>query len=373
MRAEGKDVIGLTLGEPDFDTPVHIRQAAMEAIQKGFTHYPPVAGIPELREAVATKFQRDNKIAYEAENIVISTGAKQSLVNVIMSLVNPNDEAVLITPFWLSYYEMLKMADANIKVIDTDVDAGFKATPEQLDAVMSDKTKLVFYNSPGNPSGSMYNKEEVEGILEVLKKYPNAFLLSDEIYEHITYGEPHISPASYGNAFEQVITINGVSKAFAMTGWRIGFMGAPSWLAKLCDKWQGQITSGANSIAQWAALTAVTGELYPTYAMRDQFRERRDFLYENLMSIEGLNTRNPEGAFYFYPDLSAFFGKSTPGGKKISNIDELTHYLLTDGLVAVIPGTAFGTDKHVRISYAYSLDTLRVAFERIATALDALK
>ncbi len=373
LRSAGKDVIGLTLGEPDFDTPAHIRNAAIEAINQGKTHYPPVSGIPELREAIAAKCRRENKIPYKAENIVVSTGAKQSLVNAIMSLMNPGDEAILIAPYWVSYFEMLKMADAHIVIVGTDAASGFKASAEKIEAAITPRTKMIFYNSPSNPAGSMYNAEEVRQIVGVLERNRHVMLISDEIYEHIIYNFPHVSPASFEQVYEQVITVNGVSKAFAMTGWRIGYMGAPKWIAELCDKWQGQITSGANSIAQWATLTALTGELYPTYAMRDQFRERRDYLYQRLLSIEGLKTPCPDGAFYFYPDLSAFFGRVSPAGNKIKDIDDLTRYLLSDALVAVIPGSAFGTKEHVRISYAYTLEVLKQAADRIGQGLLALK
>ena len=373
LKASGKDVLGLTLGEPDFDTPAHIREAGILAIQSGFTHYPPVSGIAELREAAAKKFREQNQIPYQAENIIVSTGAKQSLVNVIMALVNPGDEVILIAPYWVSYYQMVLMAEGIPAVLETSLEQGFRITPDRLDKAIGPKTKMVIFNSPSNPTGTMYNRDEVAALVKIIEKHSHVFLVSDEIYEHISYGTEHVSPASFSSIYDRTITVNGVSKGFAMTGWRIGYLGAPKWITELCEKYQGQFTSGASTISQWATVAALNGELYPTYAMRDQFRERRDLMFGELSDIPGFKTALPEGAFYFYPDVSDYFGKKTPDGKTISDINDFCEYLLMTGLVAVIPGDAFGTSKHIRISYAYSVEAIRKAMHRIKEALGRLK
>lgn len=373
LKAEGKDILGLTLGEPDFDTPVHIRNAAIEAIRESFTHYTPVSGIPELREAVARKFQRDNGLDYHPQNVVVSTGAKQSLVNAIMCLVNPGEEVILPAPYWVSYFEMLKMADARIITLKTGVDSLFKITPEQLEAAITPKTRLFLLNSPSNPCGSMYSKDELAAIAEVLARHPQIYILSDEIYEYITYGEKHVSIGSFPGLFERTVTVNGFSKGFAMTGWRLGYIGAPEWIAKLCEKYQGQITSGANSIAQKAGVAALNNSLQSTHEMKKEFQSRRDFLYEKFQQIPDVKSYLPDGAFYLYPDVSAYFGRKSPSGKVIANIDDFTNYLLMEGHVATITGKAFGTDSHIRISYAYSMDLLKEGATRIAEALSKLK
>lgn len=373
LKAEGRDVMGLTLGEPDFDTPEHIREAGIEAIRESFTHYPPVAGIPDLRQAIADKFRRDNGLDFGPENVVVSTGAKQSLVNAIMSLINPGDEVILPAPYWVSYYEMLKMAEATPVVIQTHIDSRFKISPAQLEAAITPRTRMLVFNSPSNPCGSMYTRVEMEALAAVLEKYPEIYVLSDEIYEHISYGTPHVSPASIPAISDRTVTVNGLSKSFAMTGWRLGFIGAPKWIAELCEKYQGQITSGACSITQKAAIAALNGDLSPTFAMREAFRERRTFMNEALNAMEGVKNYLPDGAFYFYPDVSAFFGRTAPSGRVIGNIDEFCDYLLEEGGLAVIPGTAFGTADHVRISYAYGMEMLQEAMRRMKSALEALK
>lgn len=373
LQAEGKDIVGLTLGEPDFDTPTHIRNAAIDAIRDGFTHYPPVAGIPDLRKAVAEKFSRDYGLQYTAANVVVSTGAKQSVVNVIMSLVNPGDESILVAPYWVSYLEMLKMADSEVAVVDTEVESGYKVNPQDLEAAITPKTRLIIFNSPNNPTGTTYSRSELKAIVEVLARHPHVYVLSDEIYEHITYDTETTCMASFPEIADRVIVVNGMSKGFAMTGWRIGYVVAPVWIAQLCEKYQGQITSGTCSISQKAAVAALTGPMEPTFTMRDEFRKRRDYMGAELSKIPGLKNYTPEGAFYFYPDVSHFIGKHTPEGKTIEDVDDLTMYLLDAGGVAVIPGTAFGTDKHVRISYAYSMDLLRKGMERITQSLTALQ
>lgn len=373
LKAEGKDVAGLTLGEPDFDTPDHIREAAIEAIREGFTHYTPVAGIPELREAIAAKYRNLYGRKVTAANTLVSTGAKQSLVNVIMSLVNPGDEVIISAPYWVSYREMFKMADAEVKIINTDIQGNYKATAAQFEALITPKTKLILLNSPGNPTGSMYSKDEWADLVSMLERNPRVFVLSDEIYEHIVYGTEMTSVAQFPSIADRAIVVNGCSKGFAMTGWRIGYVLAPEWIVALCDKYQGQITSGTSSISQRAALAALTGPLDATHAMRDKFLQRRNWMSKRLHAIDGLVSYDPDAAFYFYPDFSAFFGRKTPDGRLISNIEELCDYLMVDGLVAIVPGTAFGTNSHARISYAYSMDVLEVAVKRLEIALQALK
>ncbi|MEM7036031.1 MAG: pyridoxal phosphate-dependent aminotransferase [Bacteroidota bacterium] len=373
LRKEGRDITGLTLGEPDFDTPDHIRNAAIEAIREGFTHYPPVAGIPDLRQAIADKFRTQNGLDLGPKNVVVSTGAKQSIVNVIMSLINPGDEVIMGAPYWVSYLEMLKMADAKTVTIQTSITNRFKITPSLLEAAITPKTKMLILNSPNNPTGSMYTKQELTELVAVLAKHPHVFVLADEIYEHIAYDETPTSAASFPEIADRTIIVNGVSKGFAMTGWRIGYIGAPVWIAELCEKYQGQITSGASSISQRAALAALTGPMDPTYAMREEFRRRRDWMANELEIMPEVASYVPTGAFYFYPDLSVFFGRTAPSGRKIADIDVLCDYLIMEGGVALIPGTAFGTDAHVRISYAYAMETLQSGMERLGNALAALK
>jgi aspartate aminotransferase len=373
LQAQGRDIVGLTLGEPDFDTPTHIRNAAIDAIRDGFTHYPPVAGIPDLRQAVADKFKRDYGLAYKPANVVVSTGAKQSVINVVMSLLNPGDECVLIAPYWVSYLEMIKMADGEARVVDTDVANGYKLDPADLEAAITPQTRLIIFNSPNNPTGTTYSRAELKAIAEVLARHPQVYIISDEIYEHLAYDTETACMASFPEIAERVIVVNGVSKGFAMTGWRIGYIVAPVWIAQLCEKFQGQITSGACSISQKATVAALTGPMEPTFAMRDEFKKRRDFMGGELNKIPGLKNYTPDGAFYFYPDVSHFIGKRTPGGVLIADVDDLSMYLLDEGGVAVIPGTAFGTDKHVRISYAYGMDLLRKGLQRISESLTALQ
>jgi aspartate aminotransferase len=372
LKAEGKDIVGLTLGEPDFDTPDHIREAASVAISQGFTHYPPVAGIPELRAAVARKFQGQNNLPIEPSGVVISTGAKQSLLNAIMALVNPGDEVIMPVPFWVSYAEMVKMAEAHAVLVPTGIEDGFKMSAERLEAAITPKTKMLIFSSPSNPSGSMYSKEELQAWVEVLKKYPNIFVLADEIYELISFGTPHISIGSFPEIADRVITINGVSKGFAMTGWRIGFLGAPKWIAELCEKYQGQVTSGACSIAQKAALAAVSSDLTPSLNMTKTFHQRRDAFYKELSEIPGFRCLLPDGAFYMYPDISDLLGKRTPDGQILKTPQDFSLYLLDQVGVAVVSGEAFGTDKHIRLSFACSDETLREATARIRKAVSLL-
>jgi len=372
LKAEGKDIVGLTLGEPDFDTPDHIRAAANRAIEEGFTHYPPVAGIPELRAAVAKRFKTANNLPIEATGVVISTGAKQSLLNAIMALVDPGDEVIMPVPFWVSYAEMVKMAEATSVLVETGIEQKFKMTAQQLEAAITPKTKMLIFSSPSNPAGSSYSQEEFQEWVKVLQKHPQIFILSDEIYELISYGNPHISIGSFPEIADRVITINGVSKGYAMTGWRIGFLGAAKWIAELCEKYQGQVTSGACSIAQRAALAAMTEDLAPSYAMTKAFHKRRDLFYDLLKDIPGFRMILPDGAFYLYPDISALFGKMTPSGKRIETPADFALYLLDSMGVAVVSGEAFGTSKHIRLSFACDEATLVEASNRIAAAVAQL-
>lgn len=373
LQAEGKDVVGLTLGEPDFDTPQHIRDAAIAAINEGFTHYTPVAGIPQLRTAIAADYDAVSNSHYKAANVVVSNGAKQSVVNVVMSLLDPGDEVIIPSPYWVSYIEIFKMAEAVVREVHTTLETGYKMTPDQLEAAITPKTKMLLLNSPNNPTGGMYSLEEAAALVAVLDRHPHVILVSDEIYEHIWFEHPTVCFARFTTILDRLVIISGVSKGFAMTGWRIGYSLGPKWIAELCEKYQGQITSGASSVSQKAALAAYTGTMQPTEDMRLEFKKRRDFMGAKLDAIPHLKSYTPPGAFYFYPDLSAFLGKRTPKGEVIRDIDHLTEYLLLEGGVAVIPGTAFGTDSHVRISYAYAMDVLEKGCERLATALNALK
>ncbi|MEM6766614.1 MAG: pyridoxal phosphate-dependent aminotransferase [Bacteroidota bacterium] len=373
LKAEGKDVIGLTLGEPDFDTPTHIKDAAAAALAAGHTSYPPVAGIPELRKAIAEKFRNENKLEVDVPNVAVSTGGKQTLYNVISCLLNPGDEVILPAPYWVSYRAQLELASANIKEVLCGIEQQYKLTPTQLEAELTPDTKLLILTTPSNPSGSMYTQEELEAIGEVVARYPNLYVISDEIYEHIIYEVAHFSIGSIAAIKDRVITVNGFAKGFAMTGWRLGFMAGPEKLVKLCMKLQGQVTSGANTFAQWGAVTALTSDLGPTYQMRDSFRSRRDDLYQKLSAIPHVDTLLPDGAFYFYPDLQAYLHTISPEGRKITTIDELCLYLIEEGGVVVVPGSAFGTQSHVRISYAYAVDMLHKAVDRLGDALTSLK
>jgi len=372
LTQEGRDVIGLTLGEPDFDTPEHIREAAKAALDAGYTHYPPVSGYPELRQAIVDKLKRENGLIYTPNQIVVSTGAKQSLYNVVLGMLNPGDGVILPAPYWVSYEAMCILAQADITRIDTDIDSAYKISPEQLEAAIKPNTRLLFLTTPSNPSGSMYSKEELAALVEVLEKHPDVYIISDEIYEHITFGMEHVSLGSFESIFERVITVNGFSKGYAMTGWRLGYIAAPLELAEVSEKLQGQCTSGPNAFAQQGAIAALTGDLSTTYAMRDAFKARRDVMFKALKEIEGLEVILPDGAFYFYPDLKAFLGKSSPAGQKMTDIEELCLYLIDEAGLALVPGNAFGTESHARISYAYAEDVLIEAVSRLKTGLGKL-
>lgn len=368
LRAEGKDIIGLSLGEPDFNTPDFVKQAAKEAIDQNYSSYSPVDGYVDLKDAIIKKFQRDNNLTYGQSGIVVSTGAKQSLANVAMAVINPGDEVILPAPYWVSYSEIVKLAEGVPVEVQTSIENDFKMTADQLEAAITSKTKMLWYSSPCNPSGSVYSKEELEAIAAVLRKHPNIIVVSDEIYEHINFAGGHTSIASIEDMFDRTVTVNGVSKAFAMTGWRIGYIGAPDWIARACNKIQGQITSGANSIAQRATIAALEAPVSSIQFMIDKFKERRDLVLSLLGEIEGFQLNVPEGAFYVFPNVSSFFGK-TLKGKKIENASDFALFLLEEANVATVTGEAFGNPNCIRISYAASEEALKEAISRIKTAV----
>ncbi len=369
LRNEGKDIIGLSLGEPDFNIPDFIKEAAKQAIDENYSSYTPVDGYGELKTAISHKFKRDNDLDYGLNQIVVSTGAKQSLFNVAMVVLNPGDEVILPAPYWVSYSDIVKLAEGVPVEVLTQIDTDFKMTPEQLEAAITPKTKMLWFSSPCNPSGSVYSKEELEGLAEVLKKHPDIYVVSDEIYEHINFTEGgHTSIAGIDGMYDRTVTVNGVSKAFAMTGWRIGYIGAPEWIAKGCIKLQGQVTSGANAIAQRAVITALEAPVSKIQFMIDKFHERRDLVLGLLGEIEGFNLNVPEGAFYVFPDISAFFGK-TLNGVTINNASDFSLYLLEHANVATVTGEAFGNPNCIRISYAASEKELKEAISRIKDVL----
>ncbi len=368
LKEQGKDIISLSLGEPDFNTPDFIKDAAIQAINDNYNSYTPVNGYGELREAICRKFKRDNNLDYNVNQIVVSTGAKQSIANVAMVLLNPGDEVILPAPYWVSYSAIAILAEANYVEIPTTIDTDFKITPEQLEAAITPKTKMIFFNSPNNPSGTVYTEQEYRAIAKVLEKHPNIYVLSDEIYEHINYGAPNFSFAAIESMYDRTITVNGVAKAFAMTGWRIGYIGAPEWIAKACNKMQGQITSGANCIAQRATITALDAPVSKIQYMVDEFNIRRDLVLGLLNEIEGIKTNVAKGAFYVFPDVSYYFGK-TIAGKKIENASDFAMLLLEEAKVATVTGDAFGAPNCIRISYAASQEELKEAVSRISALL----
>ena len=371
LKAQGIDVISLSLGEPDFNTPDFIKDAAIEGIHQNYSKYMAVNGYEDFRDAISMKFKRDNNINYSPNQIVVSTGAKQSIANVVLSTVNPGDEVIIPAPYWVSYEEIVKMAEGVPVFIETKIEDDFKITPDQLSNAISDKTKLMIYSSPCNPSGSVYLKEELRSLADVLVNHPEIIVISDEIYEHINFTDSYFSMAAFDDVYNQVVTVNGVSKAFAMTGWRLGYIGAPEWIAKACTKIQGQFTSGASSISQRAALAAVSANPEVVGEMKSAFLERRDFIISQLKSISGVKINQPEGAFYVFPDVSSFFGKSIRD-RVIENSDDLCLYLLEEAKVALVTGNAFGSPACVRISYAAAMDELKEAMHRISTALNKL-
>lgn len=372
MKAQGIDVISLSLGEPDFNTPDFIKEAAHQAIDQNITHYPPVPGFQEVREAISKKFKRDNQLDYSANQIVISTGAKQSLSNVILSLVNEGDEVIVPAPYWVSYIELVKLAGGIPQYVKSSVESDFKITAEQLKKAITPKSKLIIFSSPCNPSGSVYSKEELAALKDVILEHPGLFVISDEIYELINFGTKHYSMASFPEIYDRVITVNGVSKGFAMTGWRIGYIGAPEWIAKACTKMQGQITSGASTISQKAAQAAVEADPSQVNAMKATFLKRRDLMLQLLSEIEGIKCNIPTGAFYLFPNIEAYFGKKY-GDVVIDNADDLCMYLLEEGRVAMVTGSAFGNPECVRLSYAAAESELIEAAKRIKEALGKLK
>ncbi len=371
LKAKGVDVISLSLGEPDFNTPEFIKEAAIKAIHENYSKYPPVNGYPEVRRAISEKFKRDNGLNYSPEQIVVSTGAKQSIANVVLAIVSKGDEVLLPAPYWVSYEEIVKLANGAPKVIKTGIESDFKITAAELEAAISSKTRMMIFSTPCNPTGSVYSKEELAALAEVIARHPDLYVICDEIYEHINFEAKHESLAQFERIFDQVITVNGVSKAFAMTGWRIGYIGAAEWIAKACSKIQGQVTSGACGIAEKAAQAAVEASPDVTKHMIAQFRERRDFMIGRLKKIPGIKVNHPEGAFYIYPEMSAFLGKSYKG-QIISTTSELTEFLLEHSHIAFVAGEAFGTPGYLRISYAASMEELKEALDRLEKGLAEL-
>ena len=364
LRGEGKDIIGLSLGEPDFNTPDFIKNAAIQAINDNYNSYSPVDGYADLKDAIIHKFKRDNNLNYKPNQIVVSTGAKQALANIAGVMINKGDEVILPCPYWVSYSDIVKLNDGTPVEVETSIDTNFKMTPAQLEAAITPKTKMIWFSSPCNPSGSVYSKKELRGLADVIAKHPNIYIVSDEIYEHINYGSGHTSIAEFDDMYDRTITVNGVSKAFAMTGWRIGFIGGPEKIARACNKLQGQITSGANCIAQRAVITALNEDPSSVNYMIDEFKVRRDLILNLLSDIEGFKSNTPEGAFYVFPDVTHYFGK-TLRGKKINNATDFSLYLLEEALVATVTGEAFGNPNCIRISYAASQEQIIEAIKRI--------
>lgn len=371
LKAQGIDIVDLSIGEPDFDTPAHIREAAKKAIDEGFTHYTPVAGYADVRQAVVHKLKRDNGLDYTPEQIVVSTGAKQCLANAVLSIVNPGDEVIIPTPYWVTYSEQVSLCQGEVVFVPCSIENNYKITPEQLEAAITPKTRLFMFSSPCNPTGSVYSKEELQGLANVFAKHPEIFIISDEIYEYINYEGKHESIAQFGDLINRTILINGLSKGFAMTGWRLGYMAAPLDIAKACDKIQSQFTSATCSITQRAAITALTGELTTAVEMVAEFKKRRAYIHEALKTIPGLKVNDPEGAFYMFPDVSAFFNKSFEDSH-IRNADDLCMYLLHKAHVSTVTGSAFQQPDCIRLSYAASMDKLEKGVERLKTWLGKL-
>lgn len=369
LKAQGKDIIGLSLGEPDFNIPEIIKQAAIEAINQNYSKYSPIDGFLELREAICEKFKRDNQLIYKPSQIVVSTGAKQSLANAALVMLNEGDEVILPTPYWVSYSEIIKIAQGVPVEVPTTIENNFKITPEQLEKAITPKTKMIWFNSPSNPSGAVYTKQELENLAVVLRKYPNIFIVSDEIYEYINFTETYTSIAQIDGLYDRTITINGVSKAFAMTGWRIGYLAAPEWIAKACYKIQGQITSGANTIAQRATIAALKTPITTFQYMKEEFRKRRDIVVNLLREVKGFKVYEPQGAFYVFPDISYFFEKILRG-REINTASDFALYLLEEAGVATVTGEAFGDKNCIRLSYATSEKDLREAICRIKNAVE---
>ena len=373
LKAQGIDITDLSLGEPDFDTPVHIKEAAKKAIDENFSHYTPVSGYLDLRQAVCEKLLRDNGVRYTPEQIVVSTGAKQSIANLVLAVVDAGDEVVVPTPYWVTYSEIVKVAGGTVKLVTTTCEEEFKITPAQLEEALTDKTKLFMFSSPCNPSGTVYTKDELAALAKVFEKHPEVYIMSDEIYEHIVFEGRHESIAQFESIKDRVIIINGLSNGFAMTGWRLGYMAAPLPIAKAADKLQGQFTSATCSITQRAAITALTGDLRPTEEMVGEFKKRRKKVLELVREIPGLICSEPAGAFYVFPDVHTYFGKKTPEGNLIADADELCMYLLNDAHVSTVSGKAFGEPNCIRISFANSVENLEKGFLKIKKALEGLQ
>jgi aspartate aminotransferase len=372
LRSEGVDVIDLSLGEPDFDTPDHIKDAAIKAIHDNYSHYTPVAGFMELKEAVCNKLKRDNNLDYKPENIVVSTGAKQSIANLVLAIVDKGDEVIIPTPYWVTYSEVVKIAEGTVKLVETTIESGYKITPEQLEAAITEKTKLFMFSSPCNPSGAVYSKEELAALAEVFKKHPQVYIMSDEIYEYINFVGKNQSIAQFNEIKDQVVIVNGLSKGFAMTGWRLGYIAASAEVAKACEKLQGQFTSGTNSIAQRAAIIALNSSLDASMEMVKEFRRRKERVMEFIAKMKGVKCIEPEGAFYIFPDISYFFGKSD-GETTIQNSADLSMYLINKANVSTVMGDAFGAPEGLRISFANSMENIEKGYSRIAEALAKLQ
>lgn len=372
LAAKGVNVISLSVGEPDFNTPEHVKDAAKKALDENWTRYSPVPGYPELRQAIVNKLKTENNLDYDISQIVVSTGAKQSLSNVILTLINPGDEVIIPTPYWVSYSEMVVLAEGKSVFINTEIDNNFKITPEQLEAAITPKTKLFMFSSPNNPTGTVYSKDELAALAKVFEKYPQVFILSDEIYEHINFVDKHESIAQFDSIKDRVIVVNGFSKAFAMTGWRLGYIAANKTIAAANDKLQGQTTSGTCSISQRAGIVAYEQGLETVNKMKEAFARRRQLVYDLLSDIPGVRTNLPEGAFYFFPEISSFFGKKDQQGNVINNSADLALYLLNVGHVATVGGDSFGNDNYIRLSYAASDESLIEALKRIKEALGKL-
>ncbi|MBL7700612.1 MAG: pyridoxal phosphate-dependent aminotransferase [Ferruginibacter sp.] len=372
LRAQGFDITDLSLGEPDFDTPDHIKAAAKKAIDDNYSHYTPVAGYLDLREAVCTKLKRDNNLDYTPAQIIISTGAKQSIYNTVMSIVDKGDEVIIPTPFWVTYSEIVKMAGGEVKIVKTSAENGYKITAAELEAAITDRTKLFMFSSPCNPSGAVYSKEELSALAEVFKKYPDIFIMSDEIYEYINFVGHHQSIAQFDFLKDRVIIINGLSKAYAMTGWRLGYIAAHETIARACEKIQGQVTSGTNAVTQRAAIVALTGDMKPTEMMVAEFTKRRQRVMELLKEIPGIVCSEPEGAFYVFPQVSHYFGKAD-GDDRIEDAGDLCMYLLNKAHVTTVTGSAFGEPNCIRISFANSMENIEKGFGKIKEALAKLK
>jgi len=371
LKALGKDIISLSIGEPDYDTPQFVKDAAKLAIDENFTHYTPVAGFAELRQAISTKFKRDNGLNYSPEQIVVSTGAKQSIANAILSLVDPGDEVLLPAPYWVSYIEMIRLAGGIPVVIYSGIEHDFKITPEQLAPHINAKTRMMIFSSPCNPTGSVYSHDELKAMAQFFQHYPDIYIISDEIYEHIRFEGKHTSIASFPEIYDRTITVNGLSKSFAMTGWRLGYIGAPKWIADACDKFQGQITSGTCSITQRAAIAALEADPEVIASMVKGFHHRRDLMYSLLKEIKDLKVNLPEGAFYFFPNVSAFLGKMG-AGQLIQTPQELTMYLLNEFQLATVGGEAFGCNNSIRLSYAVSEEQIIESVKRLKAGLESL-